>query len=86
MAFSIISVANALEYEKGAGASDIHPRLLRKLLIQGKTTHNGSTIVIKTGVKIPSKYQKKWDEIKLSGGDIPQFGPIGPKVILITSF
>jgi hypothetical protein len=82
----IASSALALEFEKGAEVPDIHPRLLRKLLIQGKTNYQGNIISIAAGAAIPSRFQKKWDEIKLSGGDIPKTGTAGPKTILIKSF
>ena len=75
-----------LSFEKGAGAPDIHPRLLRKLLLQGKTNYEGATIALDKGVIVPSDIQKKWDEIKLTGGNVPQEGTLSDKTILIKSF
>ncbi|MAX67783.1 MAG: hypothetical protein QF441_02730 [Bacteriovoracaceae bacterium] len=79
--------AFAIEFEKGANVKDIHPRMLRKLLIQGKTkAPDGSKIKIAPGTQIPSNYRKKWDEIKLSGGDVPSEGSAAADVILIKGF
>ncbi len=87
LVLSFISTpALAIEFDKGSKVPDIHPRMLRKLLIQGKTTFQGAKIHIGEGVSIPSKYKEKWDEIKLSGGDVPTTGKAGDNVILIKSF
>ena len=86
LVMAISTTSFAIEFEKGSEVKDIRPRLLRKLLIQGKTNYEGSKIVIKKGLEIPSSYRKKWDEIKLSGGDIPKEGDGGPGIILITAF
>jgi hypothetical protein len=82
----LTSPAFALDFIKGSAVPDIHPRMLRKLLIQGKTSYEGAKIFLDKGVSIPSNYQKKWDEIKLSGGEIPKTGSAGDNVILIKSF
>lgn len=84
--FSISATSMAITYEKGDGSTDVHPRLLRKALIQGKTNINGMKIVLKEGLSVPPKYQKKWDEIKLSGGEIPSTGSVSANTLMITGF
>jgi hypothetical protein len=76
----------ALEFEKGSDVPEIHPRLLRRLLQQGKGTYEGAKIVISKDAVTPSRFQKKWDEKKLSGETVPSIGEAGAKVIFIKSF
>lgn len=85
MATSATSFA-ALEFEKGSDVPTIHPRLLRRLLQQGKGTFEGNKIVISKDAKVPARFQKKWDEKKLSGETVPSIGVAGPKVIFIKNF
>ena len=76
-----VSSCFALEYD-----GEVPKLVLRKLLLQGKAVYKGKRIVISKDATVPASFQKKWDEKKLTGEDVPSVGEKGADVIFIKSF
>lgn len=82
IAFTLLSSSVfAIEF-----TGDVPQMVLRKLLLQGKASYNGKKIVLSKDATVPASFQKKWDEKKLSGEDIPTVGEPSADVIFIKSF
>lgn len=76
-----LSHAFALDY-----TGDVPKLVLRKILLQGKAEYKGKKIVISKDAEVPSSFLKKWDEKRLSGGEVPSVGDPSDDVIFIKSF
>lgn len=82
-----INTYAALDFVKGANVKeDVPPRLLRNSLRKGAGMIGAARIVISKDAKIPPRFQKKFDELKLSGETVPTVGEASPDVIFIKGF